>query len=453
MSVTEQAVPGTVIPSGSLVSPGGGQGVQGIQGPAGSLAVGTVILYVAGGTPPASWMTCDGSAVSRTTYPDLFTAIGTTYGAGDGSTTFNLPDLRGRTAIGVGQGTGLTNRILAASGGEETHQLTIAELASHTHTITVNPHNHTLDLWWLSGTTSAGGGANWSTAYSAGAGYTQNATATASAANTGSGTAHNTMQPFLVLSYIIKVSVSGGATAQAPIADSTQDGLLRKVSGNLSDYVGGDNTCHDLMSAVATLLMPPGIILDFGGSTAPNGFLFCDGSAVSRTTYSTLYGVIGTTYGTGDGSTTFNVPDCRGRTSIGVGQGTGLTNRVLASTGGEERHTHIIAELPAHNHPMSETAHNHSQNAHNHALNDGGHLHAIQGNGTGYASGALGSYTFALTGSAPNGSQGAGTGCTIANNTPTNNAASTGITTQNTGSATPFNVLQPFVTFNKIIKT
>ena len=79
--------------------------------------VGT-LKYFAGSTPPANTLACDGSAVSRTTYPELFAAIGTTWGAGDGSTTFNLPDLRGMfvrgtggnaAALGVEQGDAIRN--------------------------------------------------------------------------------------------------------------------------------------------------------------------------------------------------------------------------------------------------------------------------------------------------------------------------------------------------------
>lgn len=66
-------------------------------------------------------------------------------------------------------------------------------------------------------------------------------------------------------------------------------------------------------SGVAAQLMPTGVILPFAGNTAPSGWLACDGSAVSRTTYASLFTTIGTTYGTGDGSTTFNLPDFRGR--------------------------------------------------------------------------------------------------------------------------------------------
>jgi phage-related tail fiber protein len=69
-------------------------------------------LPFAGATAPTGFLLCDGAAVSRTTYAALFTAISTVYGAGDGSTTFNLPDYRGAILMGAGQGTGLNNRTL-----------------------------------------------------------------------------------------------------------------------------------------------------------------------------------------------------------------------------------------------------------------------------------------------------------------------------------------------------
>lgn len=81
-----------------------------------------------------AWILADGSEVSRTTYADLYTQIGTRYGAGNGTTTFTLPDLRSRSPIGAGQGSGLTNRDIATlSVGEERHTMTEAELATHRH--------------------------------------------------------------------------------------------------------------------------------------------------------------------------------------------------------------------------------------------------------------------------------------------------------------------------------
>ena len=129
------------------------QGPQGIQGPQGLTGldgspVGAVTPFPSI-TPPLGWLLADGSAVSRTTYSALFAVIGTTFGAGDGSATFNIPDCRGRFILGSGQGSGLTNRALAAKGGEEAHVLLISEHASHTHTMGNHTHlgvNHLHDL-------------------------------------------------------------------------------------------------------------------------------------------------------------------------------------------------------------------------------------------------------------------------------------------------------------------
>ena len=77
-----------------------------------------------------------------------------------------------------------------------------------------------------------------------------------------------------------------------------------------------DNNMNEIKNTINTNT-PVGSISLFAGTTAPNGWLICDGSAVSRTTYANLFSVIGTTYGSGDGSTTFNIPDLQGRVPVG----------------------------------------------------------------------------------------------------------------------------------------
>ena len=97
---------------------------------------------------------------------------------------------------------------------------------------------------------------------------------------------------------------------------------------------------------------PAGIIMPFAGTVAPQGYLLCDGSAVDRTTYATLFGVIGTTFGSGDGSTTFNLPDLGGRVPLGVS-----STHLLGSTGGSETVTLTESELPAHVHEVPQHGH------------------------------------------------------------------------------------------------
>lgn len=82
---------------------------------------------------PSGWLICDGSAVSRTTYADLFALIGETYGEGDNSTTFNLPDLRGTVIVGTGTGGGYKSQSLGQYGGQDEVTLTVAQLPSHSH--------------------------------------------------------------------------------------------------------------------------------------------------------------------------------------------------------------------------------------------------------------------------------------------------------------------------------
>jgi microcystin-dependent protein len=143
-----------------------------------------MVQMFAGAAAPTGWLLCNGAAVSRSTYSALFAAIGTTYGAGDGTTTFTLPDVRGRSPLGAGAGAGLTARTLGATGGEESHSLTAAENGPHTHS----------GYWW-----AATGGAvlQGGVTYAAGGGGV--------IPLSGNGTLHNTMHPFLVLNFIIKI--------------------------------------------------------------------------------------------------------------------------------------------------------------------------------------------------------------------------------------------------------
>ncbi|RCK32029.1 hypothetical protein TH9_15155 [Thalassospira xiamenensis] len=140
------------------------------------------MLSYAGATAPEGFMLCDGTELLASDHADLFAVIGTVYGEGEAPGSFKLPDLRGRTAIGAGQGVDLSDRVLGAMAGAETHQLTVDEMPSHTHGIAA--YN-----------TIAGGGN----------GPRPMPNDTYQSTATGGDQPHNNMQPFLVLNYIIKV--------------------------------------------------------------------------------------------------------------------------------------------------------------------------------------------------------------------------------------------------------
>jgi microcystin-dependent protein len=92
---------------------------------------------------------------------------------------------------------------------------------------------------------------------------------------------------------------------------------------------------------------PPGVILAYAGGTAPTGFLLCNGVAISRITYASLYSVIGVTYGVGDGSTTFNLPDMKDRIPVGLSSNSPFTS--LGNTGGEKTHVLTPTEFGSNN--------------------------------------------------------------------------------------------------------
>jgi len=119
------------------------------------------------------------------------------------------------------------------------------------------------------------------------------------------------------------------------------------------------------------LLPPIGSISHYAGSISPTGYILCDGSAVSRTLYHQLFLVIGTTYGSGDGINTFNVPNLKGKFVVGFDTNQSEFNN-LSETGGSKTHTLTISEIPSHNH----NGLTQSSGSHTHNITDPGHTHS-----------------------------------------------------------------------------
>ena len=176
---------------------------SGQLGWASAFSSGMLVPY-AGASAPSGWLLCYGQAVSRTTYSALFSALGTTYGSGDGSTTFNVPDLRGRVIAGqddmggssanrlTGQSGGLNGDTLGGTGGAETHQLTTAQMPSHSHSMGENTR---VQVGFDNGRAFSG-------TFTSSLNNSDNITY--STQSTGGNAAHNNVQPTLILNYIIK---------------------------------------------------------------------------------------------------------------------------------------------------------------------------------------------------------------------------------------------------------
>lgn len=131
-------------------------------------------------------------------------------------------------------------------------------------------------------------------------------------------------------------------------------GGIVQIDGVLYMSITNDNIGNNPATSVANWGYPTGCIqtgmqMPFGGTAAPTGFLLCDGTAYSRSTYARLFSVIGTAYGAGNGSTTFNVPNKKGRVSVGK-DSSQTEFDTLGEQGGEKTHVLTIPEMPSHTH-------------------------------------------------------------------------------------------------------
>lgn len=194
--------------------------------------------------------------------------------------------------------------------------------------------------------------------------------------------------------------------------------MTTKVPDTMLEGGGGGGT---------SAAIPPGTVVDFAGSTAPEGWVFCFGQLLSRTTYAALFAALGTTYGAGDGSTTFGLPDCRGRVSLGrdnmggtpanrvTEAQTGLNATTLGATGGDQR------------------LHAHSHNA---VVTDPGHFHNVG----------------SRQNDTPNDFIAAGAGITTGGQTTSTNTTGISVEISTAGGGSSQNI-PPAIVLNKIIKT
>jgi microcystin-dependent protein len=262
-------------------------------------------------------------------------------------------------------------------------------------------------------------------------------------------------------SIVVKTAAGTGVTlangfTQLMYCDGTNVVLasvpINSTDGNVS--ISGNLAVAGTISVAGGNILPPGVIWEYGGATAPTGWLLCNGAAVSRATYAALFAVIGTTYGAGDTISTFNLPDRRDR--VGVGAGTTYTRgqtggavTATTSTDGAHNHTGVTgsttlttAQIPSHTHTGTTATNG------DHSHNFNGLTAPVQGNGFGYNIGA-GTTTGSISGTNTTGAH---------NHTFTTDATGSGgshnhtISTDGAHTHT-VSTIQPYLASNFIIKT
>lgn len=347
-----------------------------------------------------NWRPCDGALLPISTNTTLFSILGTTYG-GNGTTQFALPDMRGRVPVAAGQGNGLTARALGEKGGTETQTLTSAQLPAHTHPLSsgttgstpgTEPDNnqpwlavtifiqnfgiYDTDLGWIrffAGNFSPGGSPRCDGTLLS---IASEETLFNLIQNTFGGNGIDTFAtPDLRGRAIIGAGTGTGLTARsigAAIGSETIALTPATIPAHTHTY-GGDTTganngggAHDTMQpslGLNWILSTAGVYGRPSGTTPAlaelrvrasslmpaSGWTLAAGASLPIAQNQALYSILGTSYG-GNGTSTFALPDARGRLLAHNGTGAGLTTRSLAATWGTETVTLTTAHLPAHTH-------------------------------------------------------------------------------------------------------
>ena len=203
-----------------------------------TLPIGSIAQF-GGKTAPTNWLFCNGQAVSRETYKELFSVIGTTYGDGDGSTTFNVPDFIGRVPVGLDK-EDTDFDTLGETGGEKTHKLTISEMPAHKHELTIE-----------GGGSITASGVKWSS------GTNMRKYAGDMIENAGGNQAHNNMQPYTVTNFIIKAKQSVGVvgTVTSNINDTNDNAVPNAKT--VKEYVDKKQTYSTNEIVIGTYLNKP----------------------------------------------------------------------------------------------------------------------------------------------------------------------------------------------------
>ena len=310
------------IKHGPTINSGGGGGGGGGTTEGDTLPIGAIMAWPTEEIPD-NFVEANGQNLSQTLYSELYQVYGDYYNTDstpDGY--FGVPNLNSRVPVGVDTSQTEFNTVGKTGGSKY--------LQAHSHNI----------KWQYTG---ASGSTAAIIAYSGSEISTENA---------GTGDSGN-LQPYIVQKYIIKAkpgnstslaSVTvGETTTLEPGADATVTNV-----GTAKDLILDFGIPQGEMGSPGET-EPIGTIKMYGGTTAPDGYMFANGQAISRTTYSDLFAIYGTTFGAGDGSTTFNLPNLNGRTPVGLNAKDSDFN-TIGKTGGEKTHTLTQSELAAHRH-------------------------------------------------------------------------------------------------------